>query len=45
MHLMSRFVILASLLAVTACQTVAGAGEDLQAAGTAISREARQASR
>lgn len=40
-----RFMTLVSLVGVAACQTVEGAGKDLQAAGTAISREAQQASR
>ncbi|MBC7154209.1 MAG: entericidin A/B family lipoprotein [Rhodobacteraceae bacterium] len=34
---------LIALLAVSACQTVEGAGKDLQSAGTAIARESRQA--
>lgn len=45
MRSIARFITLFSLVAVAACQTVDGAGQDLQSAGTAISREAKQASR
>ncbi len=34
---------LLALLALTACETVKGAGRDLQSAGTAISSEASEA--
>lgn len=45
MRSITRFMTLLSLVTVAACQTVEGAGKDLQSAGTAISREAQQASR
>lgn len=45
MRSITHFMALFSLVAVAACQTVEGAGQDLQSAGTAISREAQQASR
>lgn len=32
-----------ALLALAACETVQGAGRDMQAAGTAVSRESREA--
>lgn len=45
MNRIPRTLAVLSLLALAACQTVEGAGRDLQSAGTAISREAREASR
>lgn len=45
MRSITRFMTFFSLVALAACQTVEGAGKDLQSAGTAISREAQQASR
>lgn len=34
-----------ALLALAACETVQGAGRDMQAAGTAVSRESQEAQR
>jgi predicted small secreted protein len=45
MRKISSILTLVSMVALTACQTVEGAGKDLQSAGTAISREAQQAAR
>lgn len=40
---MTRILLtLATLLALTACETVEGAGQDIQSAGQAISSEAQQ---
>lgn len=39
---MTRLVILLSLFALAACETVEGAGRDIQNAGEAIEREAEQ---
>lgn len=39
---LSTLLPLVALIAVTACQTVEGAGKDLSAAGTAISKESRK---
>lgn len=36
-------ILLAALLALAACETVEGAGQDLQHAGAAVSAEARKA--
>lgn len=35
--------LLAGLTLISACATIEGAGQDLQSAGSAVSREARQA--
>lgn len=37
-----RLMPLLGLLAVAACNTVAGAGRDISAAGTAVNQEARE---
>ncbi len=36
-------ILLTALLALAACETVEGAGQDLQSAGSAVSHEARKA--
>lgn len=38
---MTRFLIVASLLTLSACATIEGAGQDISAAGTAISNAAK----
>jgi predicted small secreted protein len=40
---MSRLLVLFALLGVTACETIKGAGQDLENAGEAISQEANEA--
>jgi entericidin B len=42
---MIRFLALLSLVAVTACETVEGAGRDLETVGEAITEEAQEAQR
>jgi entericidin B len=39
---MTRLIVLLALLGVTACETVKGAGQDLENAGEAISEEANE---
>jgi entericidin B len=39
---MTRLFVLLALLGVTACETIEGAGQDLENAGEAISEEARE---
>lgn len=40
---MTRLFVLLALLGVTACETIEGAGEDLENAGEEISEEANEA--
>lgn len=40
---MRRLLVLLALLGVTACETIKGAGQDLENAGEAISQEANEA--
>lgn len=40
---MNRLLVLLALLGVTACETIEGAGQDLETAGEAISQEANEA--
>jgi entericidin B len=40
---MARYVLILALLGLAACETVKGAGQDLQIAGQAIQSEAREA--
>jgi entericidin B len=39
---MTRLIVLLALLGVTACETIEGAGQDLENTGEAISEEARE---
>ena len=41
MRRMLKLTPLLALMALTACETVQGAGRDMQAAGTAVARESR----
>ncbi len=40
---MTRLLVLFSLLAVTACETIQGAGQDIENAGEAITEESQEA--
>ena len=40
---MRRLFVLLALLALTACETIEGAGRDMETAGEAISQEANEA--
>lgn len=40
---MKRMLIIMGLLALSACETIEGAGRDMQTAGQAVSQEARRA--
>ena len=40
---MTRLLVLLALLAVAACETIEGAGQDIEKAGEAITEESRQA--
>ncbi len=41
---MARILVILSLFALAACETVEGAGRDIQSAGEAIEKEAEEAS-
>lgn len=43
MRRMLKLTPILALLALAACETVQGAGRDMQAAGTAVSRESQEA--